>query len=361
MELHAEKYMEKHGIKELTPFQKTAGEVILSGRDCIVYSAAGTGKTILFLLPLLSKLEVQGAGRRKTKILIISPTRELSVQTAEVTRGLLEGTEGIRTAVLSGGTDMNSQIRAFKNGADIVIGTPSRLCSHLKRHTLKTDGIAFTVIDEADLLAEKGFMNDMTVLLDALSASRKILCAATDMDTALQAFGKYLQDPAVLINHAEETHSRAEIFHVIVREDRKITALVRILKKESTQAVVFVRKKITADFVAEKLNGSGFRSASLRSDSDYRKRKETMQGFRIGSLDVICTTDLFSRGMDVPVKLVIFFDPADTEEILIHRTGRTARFASEGKVIHILTPDQKHVLKSIEKTASLQSCPYDSQ
>ncbi|MCR5794714.1 MAG: DEAD/DEAH box helicase [Solobacterium sp.] len=353
--------MEKHGIRLLSPFQTAAGEVILADRDCLIDSPTGTGKTLLYLLPLLSRLEPQGSGRRKTKILIICPTRELSLQTAEVVRGLLETTEGIRTAVLCGGTDMNSQIRAFHNGADIVIGTPSRLCSHLRRHTLKTDAVSCTVIDEADMLAEKGFMSDMSVLLAAAEGSQKILCAATDPDAAMDAFGKYLNDPAVLVNHEKKPADRLKVFHVIVREDRKITALVRILRNENTQAVVFTRKRSTASFVSEKLNGSGFRSAAVRSDSDYRQRRETMKQFRAGRLDVLCTTDLFSRGMDVPLDVVIFYDPADNESILIHRTGRTARFSASGRVIHILTPDQKHVLKTIEKTASVRSCPYGSQ
>ena len=178
---------------------------------------------------------------------------------------------------------------------------------------------------------------------------------------ALDAFRDHLSDPAILVNHEKKPADRLKVFHVIVREDRKISALVRILRKENCQAVVFTRKRSTAAFVSEKLNGSGFRSAAVRSDSDYRQRRETMKLFRAGSLDVLCTTDLFSRGMDVPLDVVIFYDPADNESILIHRTGRTARFSASGRVIHILTPGQKHVLKAIEKTASVRSCPYESQ
>lgn len=340
----------KMNFTELTPIQREAVPAVYSGRDTVIISPAGTGKTLSCMIPVYEKLEQQESRKHMPQILIVVPTRELALQTAGVSRLLLREREGIRTAVLCGGEDISGQIRRYAKGADIVIGTPSRLKDHLRRHTLKPGKCRCLIIDEADELMKMGFREDVAEIAGQLPDHQTVLmCSTFTPDT--EAFSAaLLQDPAVCRKDRSAENSLISLFCVIVPENRKLSALRGVMAKYPGPAFIFCRKKTTADFTAASLSRSGFRAAVIHSDMDMAVRRKAMLDFREGRIDAVCSTDVLARGIDVPdIPLCIHYDRPDDIETMIQRTGRTARAGRKGICVFLLTPRQKSYARVISE------------
>lgn len=328
------KALSEMGIHAFSEIQAACMPDIRAGCSVLIDSPTGSGKTLAYLLPLLDTMTVQDEKKHLPAVLILVPTRELAVQTASVIRSCLKYTEGIRTAVLTGGTSIDTQIRSFRSGADIVIGTPARLRDHLRRHTLKTGMIRTVVLDEADRMAEMGFMQDVRFLLDAAKAPQHIFLTATPDDSVRSLAKQYCGS---LKEHSLRSVGmlRQQIeWHLLYTDGkRKNSAVRKILDTSAVSAMIFCNTRGTCDFVHEFLKKGGMVCGVLHSETDPKVRRKTMEDFRSGKLRVLIGTDALSRGIDVPdTGLVILYDMPAAVTDLIHRTGRTARRFHTGTV-----------------------------
>ncbi len=338
-------------IYDLNSLQCSAVPHLLSGADTVVISPSGTGKTLTFLIPVSERIELQGKGKHFPAYLILVPTRELAIQTASVCRSLFSKREGVRTAVLCGGENIQNQIRRYARGADIVIGTPSRVLDHIRRHTLKLKKCTCLIVDEADEMMKMGFVSDTADAAAALPAHQTVFLSAT-LDPETAEFSRLLvNDPVFCQNVPDEKDTYPDLYYVISPENRKLSTLKGILRRFEGPAFIFCAKKVTADFTASALQNGGFRTAVIHSDMDMSVRKKAMTDFRNGKLDAVCSTDVLARGIDVPdIPLCIHYDFPPDKETMIHRSGRTARAGRSGNCVFILKPREKANTAVIRKT-----------
>lgn len=297
----------------------------MEGKDLFVQAPTGSGKTLAYVLPILENLEIQGKGKHFPKALILVPTRELALQVSSVIRDVLFYTEGIRTAVLTGGTDIQAQIKSFSKGADIVIATPARLKDHLRRHTFKPKMCTTLVLDEADEMLMRGFAEDVMDIVSQLPPHQTLLYSAT-VNESVETFRQQLQnDPIhIRIDSSAVLHQNIKENLIMVKEEKKPDALCRILG--SSQTIVFCNTVKTCTFVYSFLRKKGYSCAALYSAMEQKDRKNTVRSFRSQEIQILIATDIAARGMDIPsVEVVVNYDFPDQDASLIHRIGRTAR------------------------------------
>lgn len=310
-----------------TDVQKLVIPSATEGKDVFVHAPAGSGKTLAYVLPILNSLTLQGKGKHMPKALILCPTRELCMQVASLIRSILLHIEGYRTIVLTGGVDIKAQIRAFRNGGDIVVGTPSRITDHIRRHTLKMEAITTLVLDEADEMLQMGFIEDVRQIISALSDHQTLVLSATWQDNIKALCSSILTDP-VEVHIEKETviPLRTTVHLVSIDEAHKLNRCAQILKKADRSTIIFTNRKATADFVCSSMQNKGFLCASIHSDMNWQSRKKIMEDFRAGRIHILCATAVAQRGIDVPgVDTVILYDIPDSQQQLIHRTARTGR------------------------------------
>ena len=342
--------LEMQGISQLSDVQAAVIPKMMEGRDLFVRASTASGKTYSFLIPILEKHELQGKGKHFPKALILVPTRELALQTADVCRKLLSRTEGIRTAVLCGGEDITKQIRQYSKGADIVIATPSRLLDHLRRHTFKPKECTVLVLDEADVMLSMGFLEDVLDIIDELPVHQTVMLSAT-FPMEIRNLAEEIMPVHKIVEIAEETvHTQSIVYHAyIVEENRKLDTAAQLIRRMNQPVIVFCNKRTTCDFVREQLHKRGLDVQSIHSGTNMKTRRGTMQLFRSGRFDVLVSTDVLSRGIDVPsTGAVILYDYPENEETVIHRTGRTSRSGNIGTAIFLLTPKERFRLKQAE-------------
>lgn len=335
-------------IEELSEVQTTIPEV-LEGKDLCIQSPTGSGKTLAYLLPIVERLVPQGKGKHLPQALILMPTRELALQTGDTARSLLSTREGFRTAVLTGGTDMQAQIRSFARGADIVIATPARLKDHIRRHTFKPQNCHVLVLDEADVMLSMGFREDVEQIIVVLPDHQTLLYSATmneevkDLSCRLQKEPQFLQ-----FGTSSLLKQETPITVIQVEEHHKLDALFRLLKTEK-QTLVFVNTRKTCAFVTAELTKNHIPCLALYSGLDPKIRKHHMEDFRTGKCQLLIATDVASRGIDIPsIARIISYDYPDQKENLIHRIGRTSRANTHGEAFLFITPQQKDKIAEAE-------------
>ena len=337
------------GIEQLSDVQNACIPAIASGRDVFCTAHTASGKTLMYLLPLISKLEIQTANKHKPRILILTPTRELALQIAEQARFLLRRTEGIRTFALVGGVRMDIQIRQFSKGADIVIAAPGRLKDHIRRHTFKPDACDMLVLDETDELISMGFEQDVRDIISILPAHQTVLCSATS-DEKTEDFAKEILHDQFVYHASDDRVKEQKIrcLAAVCSTQNRFSALCRCLHKAQGPCYVFVNTIRTADMLSRRLSETGMACAVMHSERTASERKKTMQDFRSGRTDVLVTTDVLARGIDVPqADTVILYELPDTDEQAVHRIGRTSRTASTGTAYILCTEKQRSRLEPI--------------
>lgn len=330
-------------INQFTKVQEEVMPHVSNHEDVYAISPTGSGKTYAYLLPLLDKLELQGKGKHFCKVMILAPTRELCIQITYVIREVLKNREGIRTTLLTGGYDIQKQIKSNKNGSDIIVGTPSRVSDHLRRHTIKPKQLETVVIDEVDMMLSMGFEEDIQDCLSYLNEHQTLLFSATETKQTEALSLKLCKDPFI-IRIQEETYLKQDtnIQLVNVKENQKIDVLEEILKK-SKQTIVFCNTRKTCDFLTDLLKKRDYSIDTIHSEMDYSKRKKIMESFRDNTLKILCATDVASRGIDIPsVHTVIIYDLPDTKEQLIHKVGRTSRAKTKGNAYIFVTNKEKN-------------------
>ena len=346
------------GWQGLMPVQSLALPYLLEGRDIMVQSRTGSGKTGCYLLPMLPRLS---ADLKAPQALVLAPTRELAVQVEREAAVLFEGT-GIVTVAVYGGVGYKKQMDALRNGAQLIVGTPGRVLDHLLRRTLDLGDLRELVFDEADRMLSIGFYPDMKEIQRYLPRRRIHTClfSATYPPHVLKLSGEFMAEPAMLSLSQKEVHV-AEVQHLFceVKPMDKDRALVRLLETENpASAIIFCNTKSNVHYVAGVLQGFGYNADELSADLSQSRREAVLEKIRQGKLQYLVATDVAARGIDIPeLSHVFLYEPPEDHESYIHRAGRTGRAGAAGTVISLVDVMQRMELDRIAKHYKLGLIP----
>ncbi len=314
----------------------------------------GSGKTAAFSLPLLNNIDPD---LRAPQILVLAPTRELAVQVAEAMTEFSKHMRGVNVVALYGGQRYDVQLRALRQGPQIVVGTPGRLLDHLKRGTLDLSKLSGLVLDEADEMLRMGFIEDVETIMAQIPDGHQTALFSATMPEAIRRITKrFMKDPQeVRIQSSVTTRPDISQSYWSVYGMRKNEALVRFLEAEDFDAaIIFVRTKNATLEVAEALERSGYNSAALNGDMNQALREQTLERLKDGRLDILIATDVAARGLDVErISLVVNYDIPMDSESYVHRIGRTGRAGRAGRALLFVENRERRLLRNIERTMKL--------
>ncbi|MDD5127401.1 MAG: DEAD/DEAH box helicase [Dehalococcoidales bacterium] len=342
------------GVHELgyvtpTPIQLGSIPAIMQGRDLIGLAQTGTGKTAAFVLPLMHRLMHSPRGR--VGALVISPTRELAEQTAEVATELGRQT-GLRAVSIYGGVSMEQQNRKLRDGAEIIVACPGRLLDHLWKGTITLSSLQVLVIDEADRMFDMGFLPDIRSILKCILKPHQTLLFSATMPNDIRKLVKEILHSPVTVQIGQ-TLPAETVSHALypVSQHLKTSLLKELLRKTDTESVlVFTRTKHRAQRLAEQLKNTGCRTASLHGDLSQSQRQTAIEGFRTGYYKILVATDIAARGIDIQdISHVINYDMPETTDNYIHRIGRTGRVHKNGAALSLVTSEDDDQIRALEK------------
>jgi ATP-dependent RNA helicase RhlE len=339
------------GYESPTPIQREGIPPILAGRDVIGTAQTGSGKTAAFLLPILQRIHGQPTGR--TRVLVLTPTRELAAQIEEALHDLARGSR-IRGKAVYGGVGMGPQEDALRGGVDVVVATPGRLLDHMGRRNVDFRGLQVLVLDEADRMLDMGFLPDVRRIVDALPRERQTLLFSATMPPEVEGLARGIQRNPLRISVSPPHRPPAAIRHEAfpVPQHLKTPLLMRLLGREDMMSVlVFVRTKRRADRVARQVEQAGLSVARIHGDRSQSQREAALGGFREGRHQILIATDVAARGIDVlGITHVINYDVPMVATDYVHRVGRTARMEAEGEAITLVAQEEEGDFRSIERT-----------
>ncbi|SCC17327.1 DEAD/DEAH family ATP-dependent RNA helicase [Kosakonia oryziphila] len=342
------------GYEKPSPIQAECIPHLLSGRDVLGMAQTGSGKTAAFSLPLLHNID---SGLRAPQILVLAPTRELAVQVAEAMTDFSKHMHGVNVVALYGGQRYDVQLRALRQGPQIVVGTPGRLLDHLKRGTLDLSKLSGLVLDEADEMLRMGFIEDVeTIMAQIPEGHQTALFSATMPEAIRRITRRFMKEPQeVRIQSSVTTRPDISQSYWTVYGMRKNEALVRFLEAEDFDAaIIFVRTKNATLEVAEALEHNGYNSAALNGDMNQALREQTLERLKDGRLDILIATDVAARGLDVErISLVVNYDIPMDSESYVHRIGRTGRAGRAGRALLFVENRERRLLRNIERTMKL--------
>ncbi|MBK8432484.1 MAG: DEAD/DEAH box helicase [Chloroflexi bacterium] len=322
------------GWQSLTPVQSTAIPYMLAGQDIMAQAKTGSGKTAAFILPILNNIDPLDDA---CQALILVPTRELAVQVQAEGEMLSRGT-GVNIVAVYGGVKYEGQIKAFKKGAHIIVGTPGRVLDHLMRGSLRLDALTKLVFDEADRMLSMGFYPDMRQVKRYLPQHRvhSAMFSATFPPHVRRLADEFLRQPAFL-NLSEDVIHVADVAHVVYNVPlmEKDRILVRIIELENpASAIIFANTRQKVNYVAVVLQRFGYDADQLSSDLSQAERERVLQRLRDGTLRFLVATDVAARGLDIPELSHVFqYEPPDDNEQYIHRAGRTGQAGASGTAV----------------------------
>ena len=342
------------GYEKPSPIQAECIPHLLSGRDVLGMAQTGSGKTAAFSLPLLNNIDPD---LRAPQILVLAPTRELAVQVAEAMTEFSKHMRGVNVVALYGGQRYDVQLRALRQGPQIVVGTPGRLLDHLKRGTLDLSKLSGLVLDEADEMLRMGFIEDVeTIMAQIPEGHQTALFSATMPEAIRRITRRFMKEPQeVRIQSSVTTRPDISQSYWPVYGMRKNEALVRFLEAEDFDAaIIFVRTKNATLEVAEALERNGYNSAALNGDMNQALREQTLERLKDGRLDILIATDVAARGLDVErISLVVNYDIPMDSESYVHRIGRTGRAGRAGRALLFVENRERRLLRNIERTMKL--------
>ncbi|RTZ17666.1 DEAD/DEAH box helicase [Vibrio aquaticus] len=338
------------GFVSPTPIQAAAIPHLLAGKDALGKAQTGTGKTAAFSLPLLNKIDL---GQRKPQAIVLAPTRELAIQVAAEVKNLGKNIAGLKVLEIYGGASIVDQMRALKNGAHIVVGTPGRVQDLINRDRLHLDEVHTFVLDEADEMLNMGFVDDVTEIMEhAPSSAQRVLFSATMPPMLKNIVERFLRDPETIdVAGKNHTVDKVEQQFWVVKGVEKDEAMSRLLETEETDAsIVFVRTRQDTERLADWLSARGFKASALHGDIPQSLRERTVDHIKQGVIDILVATDVVARGLDVPrITHVFNYDIPFDVESYIHRIGRTGRAGRKGKAILLVRTNQLRMLRTIER------------
>ncbi|UMB77519.1 DEAD/DEAH family ATP-dependent RNA helicase [Dickeya fangzhongdai] len=342
------------GYEKPSPIQAECIPHLLNGRDVLGMAQTGSGKTAAFSLPLLNNIK---ADLKAPQLLVLAPTRELAVQVAEACNEFSKHMQGVNVVALYGGQRYDVQLRALRQGPQIVVGTPGRLLDHLKRGTLDLSNLSGLVLDEADEMLRMGFIEDVENIMAQIPAEHQTALFSATMPEAIRRITRrFMNDPQeVRIQSSVTTRPDISQSYWTVYGMRKNEALIRFLEAEDFDAaIIFVRTKNATLEVAEALERSGYNSAALNGDMNQALREQTLERLKDGRLDILIATDVAARGLDVDrISLVVNYDIPMDSESYVHRIGRTGRAGRAGRALLFVENRERRLLRNIERTMKL--------
>jgi ATP-dependent RNA helicase RhlE len=337
------------GYQRPTPIQAQAVPLALKGRDIIGLAMTGTGKTAAFVIPIIERLL---GGPKRTRALILTPTRELCVQVEESFRKYGRHS-GLGVIPVYGGVGYDPQVKALRGGVDVVVATPGRLLDHLEKQNVVLDEVEILVLDEADRMLDMGFAPQINRIVAQLHSYRQTLLFSATMPPEVEALArKYLRKPVVVqVGRRSGAATTVQHFVYPCPKDKKTSLLVELLKKESLDSVlVFTRTKHGADRVVKALEKAGINAGAMHADKTQGQRTKALEDFKKGKLRVLVATDIAQRGLDISgISHVINYDVPQQAEDYVHRIGRTGRAASTGDAYTFMCADEIAMVKSIER------------
>jgi superfamily II DNA/RNA helicase len=338
-----------------TPIQAQTIPLAVNGKDVIGIAQTGTGKTAAFALPILHHI-VRARLRPEKKacrILVLSPTRELSGQISDSFRTYGRYIRPLAVTLAIGGVPINRQVRAMAHGAEVLVATPGRLLDLVHQHAVRLDKVEVLVLDEADRMLDMGFIHDIRKVVAMLPKDRQTLFFSATMPQEITRLANdMLRDPAkVSVTPQATTAERVSQRVILTDKPSKTALLAELLKSEKIErAIVFTRTKHGADKVVRMLEKSGHRAEAIHGNKSQNNRERTLKAFRDGSLRTLIATDIAARGIDVDgVSHVFNFDLPNVPESYVHRIGRTARAGAEGVAISFCDHEEAAYLRDIER------------
>jgi ATP-dependent RNA helicase RhlE len=342
------------GYEHPTPIQAEAIPLALKGRDIMGLAQTGTGKTAAFTLPIIQRLL---GGPRRTRALVLTPTRELCVQVEEsfIKYGRHSG---LSAAAVYGGVPLEPQESALRRGVDVVVATPGRLLDHLERGNVVFDDLEVLVLDEADRMLDMGFAPQINRVVDQVPRFRQTLLFSATMPPEVEALArKYLRRP-IVVQVGRRSMAASTVTHAVypVPKDKKSALLVELLKQDAMDSVlVFTRTKHGADRVVRHLERAGIPATAMHADKTQAQRMQALQGFKDGSVRVLVATDIAQRGLDISgISHVINYDVPQQPEDYVHRIGRTGRAAATGDAFTFMDADEIGMVRTIERVIGQQ-------
>ena len=348
--LHA---IKKVGYTTPSPIQEKAIPLILDRQDVLGSAQTGTGKTAGFTLPLLHILsEAKQPKRKPVRALILTPTRELAAQVSQNVTAYGEFLH-LESAMIFGGVNQNPQVRALKNGVDILIATPGRLLDLFNQGYLSLSHVEILVLDEADRMLDMGFLRDIRKILEMLPPRRQnLLFSATFSKQIKELAGTFMRDP-VLVEATPQNTTVEKIIQKVIHVDKvkKASLLIKMIKKGGwTQALVFTRTKHGANKLSDKIAKQGIASSAIHGNKSQGARTKALADFKAGQVRVLVATDIAARGLDIPLlPHVVNYELPSVPEDYVHRIGRTGRAGASGEAISLVSAEEMELVWAIEK------------
>lgn len=345
-----QKAITEMGFEEATPIQSQSIPHLLAGRDVLGQAQTGTGKTAAFGIPVLEMVDPHS---RNLQAAIVCPTRELAIQVAEELKKLAKYKRGIEILPVYGGQPIDRQFIALKRGVQIMIGTPGRIMDHMKRRTLKMEGVKMVVLDEADEMLDMGFRDDIEEILRQTPKDRQtILFSATMPRAILELTKRYQNNPMTIkLVHKEMTVPKIEQVYFEVKEHAKAEVFCRLIDAYNLKlSLAFCNTKKKVDELVETLKARGYQAEGLHGDLSQYQRDRVMARFRKGTVEILVATDVAARGIDVEdIEAVFNYDVPQDDENYIHRIGRTGRAGRAGRAFTFVVGRDIYKIKDIQK------------
>src|SRR5580765_1730049 len=344
------KAIEKLGFEQAAPIQAAAIPLLMTGKDIVGQSQTGSGKTAAFGIPAVEKVDTTVRG---VQVLILCPTRELAIQVSEEIHKLAFFKRGINALPIYGGQSYERQFYGLKQGAQIVIGTPGRIMDHMRRGTLRLDTVKMAILDEADVMLNMGFRDDIeTILKDSPKERQTVFFSATMPRPIRDLIEKYARDPQnVKIEQKAMTVPTVEQVYYEVDRRFKVELLMRLIDIHDLKlGIIFCNTKRMVDDLVDHLEAAGYMADRLHGDMTQAMRDRVMNKFRKSGLEFLVATDIAARGIDVDdVQVVFNYDlPYDGEDY-VHRIGRTGRAGREGRAISFVSGRELFQIRNIER------------
>src|SRR5512137_2467453 len=339
----------ERGYVHPTPVQAATVRPLLAGRDVIVRSKTGTGKTAAFAIPTLERIP---AGRGRPSALVMAPTRELALQVADEMEALAKH-KGLRVVAVYGGASMSDQLDALRAGAEIIVGTPGRIYDHIRRRTLDLSGCMVSVLDEADEMLNMGFFEEVTRILDNLPDDcQQLLFSATVPADIEQIIRTYLTDPETILLSGDEyrvDNIRNVIYHTNEGYPKPRNLLYMIEMEEPESAIVFCNTRSDTSLVTAVLNRNGYDAELLNGELPQKERERVMAKVKRGEVRFMVATDIAARGIDISdLSHVVNYSLPEDPAVYLHRAGRTGRIGKKGTALSLATGAEGITLKALQ-------------
>lgn len=340
------------GFEHPTPIQSDVIPHAVAGRDLIALAQTGSGKTAAFSIPMAERLQHGD----KLRAIVISPTREIALQTHKFLE-IFGKSHNLKSACVIGGVKFKPQLKALSEKPDVVVATPGRLLDLIQRNAIKVDAVEVLVLDEADHMLDLGFLPQIRRVVGLLPKNRQTMMFSATMPPEIEQLARGMLHDPVRVDILPEGRAATGISHrlYVVAAENKRPCLLALLNQELGSTLVFVRRKIDAEWLYHTLERQGHPVVRIHSDRSQGRRVDALDSFRTGSHRIMVATDIAGRGIDVPgIEHVINFDVPETVEDYIHRAGRTARVDREGIVSSIATWMDLRIVREIEDAIAQQ-------